>query len=290
MRETDPDALVVCGGLAYDVEFIRTLFREHGASPYVDVVNIHNYFETWSGAPLENIVGYVNEVHDVISRYGSHQAVWMAEVGYSTFRKNGYVSDQYSAYYDYEHTPPYQAVHLIRTLTLLLSTGKLSAIAWYEIKDLPTSEDVIGDVNNRHLGVAYVDYTPKPAERGLSFFDKLFAGKSRCIDKEVRATRPVASDSEIHCFEIEDGSVIIVAWLKTHVPGRRGDLKGGNVRDVRKESVELTLPYSLTGKATLYDELGNERVYGNLERNGSTTRVKDLTLVGGQVAIIKIEK
>ena len=59
------------------------------------------------------------------------------------------------------------------TLALLLSTDKLAAIAWYEIKDLPPQESVIGDINNRNLGVAYVDHSPKSAEKALAFCIKL---------------------------------------------------------------------------------------------------------------------
>lgn len=290
VRKADPNALVVCGGLAHDPDFTLALFRDHGISPYVDVVNIHSYYETWNGLPLENIVGYVEAIADIINRYGNRQALWMAEVGYSTFRKNGYVSEQYSAYYDYEHTPGYQAVHLIRTIALLLSTEKLSAIAWYEIKDLQPSEEVIGDVNNRHLGVAYVDHRPKPAEEALSFFDDLFVLKTRCIDDNAIITRALGSKSEVHCFEDEEGAVIVIGWLKTHLFGRREGKRSGDVKDTRKETVELTLPYTLTGKATLYDELGNEEEFREIVRTRGKTTVKELNLAGGDVVIIKISE
>jgi hypothetical protein len=288
VRKADPSAIVICPGLAGHTEFTLALFKDYGISPYVDVVNIHNYFETWNPSPIESIVPYVNTIAGIIKQYGNNQSIWMAEVGYSTFRRNGHVSDWSSAYYDYEHTPKFQAVQLIRTLTLLLSTEKLAAIAWYEIKDLPPEEEVIGDVNNRHLGVAYVDYKPKPAEKALSFFNKLFSQKNRCIDAQVTIKRANDSDSEVHSFENEDGSVIVVGWLKTKVAGKQSDDKSGKVKDTRKESLELTLPMKLAGKATLYEELGNAREFKSIERQANATTLKKVTLAGGEIAIIKI--
>lgn len=290
VRKADPSAIVVCGGLAWNTNFLASLFRDYGVSPYLDVVNIHNYFETWNSSPIESIVGYVNTVSDIIRRYGNHQSIWVAEVGYSTFRKNGHVSHHYTAYYDYEHTPKYQAVHLFRALTLMLSTEKVAAIAWYEVKDLPSQGPVIGDVNNRHLGVAYVDYAPKPAEKALSFFNRLFSRRIKCIDRQVVVRRTLASESEVHAFEDENGSVIVVGWLKTHIPGKRGGDHWGTVRDTRKEVVELILPSKVTDRSIVYDELGNWSEFKSIEQKGQTTVLKDVALIGGEISIIKISK
>ncbi len=116
VREADPSAKIVFPGIAYDPEFVKDLFKNWGMSKYFDIINMHNYYETWHRHPIEQITNYVNEVSDVVWRYGNNQPLWMAEVGYSTFRKGARVSDSYSAYYDYEHSPEYQAVHLFKTL------------------------------------------------------------------------------------------------------------------------------------------------------------------------------
>ena len=289
VRKADPEATIVLGGLAHKPEFTLALFRDLGVSEFVDVVNIHNYNETWGGNPQEMIVPYVNTIYDIIKNHGDNQSLWMAEVGYSTFRKDAHVSDHYQAYYDYEHTPKYQAVALIRTLTLLLSTNKLAAIAWYEIKDLPPMEKVIGDVNNRNLGVAFVDYKPKPAEHALSFFNKLFSEKNRGIDDKVVIKRNKQSDSEVHVFEFENGDAIVIGWLKTHQPEKRGPDKSGNAKDARKETVSVELPMKLT-KATLYDELGSASDFKSVKVKNDKTIVENMRLVGGEIAIIKVSK
>lgn len=290
VRKADPDAIIVLGGLAHRVEFLESLFRDFGISPYVDVVNFHSYLETWDGKPAEHIIEYVHQVADVVEKYGDGQALWMAEVGYSTFRYNEYVSTHYNAYYDYEKTPAYQAVHLYRTLTMLLATEKLSAIAWYEIKDLEPHEEVIGDVNNRHLGVAYTDWTPKPAMYALRFFNRLFSQPYRSIDAAVEVRKRDDSDSHVFAFENDDGSVIIVGWLQTNVPRKRSPDRSGLVRDTRRESVMVSIPLVLSGTAVQYDELGNGQEFASIIREGDKTIIPALTLDGGGITIVKINK
>ncbi len=260
VHKADPTAIRVLGGLAHNPEFTRQLFRDYGISPYVDVVNVHNYYETWSHYPIEKITDYLNEISEIIRLYGNNQSMWMAEVGYSTWRMSkNKVSDSYTPYYEYEHTPEYQAVELTKTLALALSTEKLAAICWYEVKDLPMGENVIGDNNNRNLGVAYYDYKPKPALTALSFFNKLFSEKNKSIDDQVVVSKTIGSDSKVTSFENEDGSVVIIAWLRTNIPGERGSNKSGEVKDTRKENINISIPVKLNGNATMYDELGNSK-------------------------------
>jgi hypothetical protein len=288
VRKADPTAKVVFGGLAHRVEFIESLFRDFGISPYVDIVNFHSYRETWDGRPAEDIIAYVNQVADVVAKYGDNQPLWMAEVGYSTFRANGYVSIHYNAYYDYEKSPEYQAVHMFKTLTMLLSTGKISAVAWYEIKDLEPHEDVIGDVNNRHLGIAFVDWSPKPAKQALRFFNRLFTGNYRSISGEMTVTKPRNSDSHVFSFEKEDGSIVVVAWLQTNVPGKRGRDTSGMVQDTRRELVDINLPFTPGGKAVLFDELGNGQPFESVALSDTETILKNVELLGGKLAVISI--
>lgn len=291
VREADPTAIVVLAGLANHPEFTRSLFRDEGISPYVDVVNIHSYFETWERNPLEDIPAYVNTIADIVKRWGNNQSIWMAEVGYSNFRRpDGYVSWDYWCTYDYEHTAQYQAVALARTLVLSLATEKLAAVAWYRIKDLPPGENVIGDVNNRYLGIATMNHVAKPAERAITFMNRLFDGNYRCIDRSTIVRKDIGSDCEIHCFETDGGDIIIAGWLKTFIPGRIDDRPIGNLKDERHESVALELPARLSGKATEYDELGNEKNFCAIDNSGEKTKVTDLPLVGGGITIVKILK
>jgi polysaccharide biosynthesis protein PslG len=287
VRRADPEAIVVLGGIAKHPEFVEQLFRHHGVSPYVDVVNMHNYFETWHHAPVENIGEYIRHVAEAVGRYGNGQALWLAEVGYSTVRVGPEVSYSYKAYYDYEHTPEFQAVQLVRTVTAALATDLLSAVAWYEVKDLPPTEEVIGDNNNRHLGVAYADHTPKPAEHALAFVNRLYGKPMRSIDREVTMGRALNSDAFVHAFEQEDGDVIVVGWLQTRQIGRQDIVGDGMHRDTRHEHLEVVIPRPLAGAATGYDELGTAHGREDVRREGAQT-VVPLRLEGGKIAIVHV--
>ena len=291
VKEADPQAKVVLAGLAYNTQFTLQLFRDYGVSPYVDIVNMHNYYETWHRYPVENIVGYVNEMSEIVTLYGNKQSLWMAEVGYSTYRHGSSVSSSYTAFYDYEHTPDYQAVDLFKRLVLVLSTQKIAAMAWYELKDLPQTEEVIGDeYNNRYLGVAYTDYKPKPAARALKFFNQLFAQKNKCIDDLITVNRTIGSESEIHAFENEDGSVLVAGWLKTNLPGKRSTDMSGNVKDTRRESVQVMIPLKLKGKIVQYNQLGESIPFKKTEKYSAGIRIPDFILSGGQITILQLNK
>lgn len=291
VKRADPDAEIVLGGIAYRPEWIEALFKDHGVSEYVDVVNCHNYFETWHENPVEEITSYVNDVYNVVNQYGDGQPIWMAEVGYSTFRQGATVSDSYSAYYNYEHTPEYQAVDLVKRVALVRSTGQIDAMAWYEIKDLPPSDEVIGDIyNNKHLGIAYADHSPKPANKALIFVNELLNAPVKSIGEKITSDAEPNSDSRYVAFERENGDVLLFTWLQTVQYDKRSDDNTGMVKDTRVENVGFTIPSVLNGSATLYDELGNAQAFTSLERGESSTILKDVTLKGGEISIIEIKK
>ena len=289
VKEADPNAKTVLGGMAYDPYFLLHMFRDYGLSPYIDIVNCHNYYETWHRHKIEAITDYINEMHDVIWRYGNNQPLWMAEVGYSTFRKGARVSDVYYSYYKHEHTPEYQAVQLFKTLSLIASTEKVEAVAWYEIKDLPLSEEVIGDNdNNRYLGVAYADWKPKPAAAALTFFNKLFSGNYKSIDHLVTTDAAVGSHAAVNAFQFEDGSVVVISWLVNAAPGREGEDRSGMAVDSRTETILVSIPL-LPGKNVMsYNELGKSKPFNNLSSDQNGTVLKNIKLEGGKISIIKI--
>ncbi|HWE35848.1 MAG TPA: beta-galactosidase [Isosphaeraceae bacterium] len=214
VRETDPKAKVVLAGMAKRPEFLRELFEEENLSKFVDIINCHSYFETWHGDPLEEIATYIRRIARVVDRYGDGQEIWMAEVGYSNFRPSGSgrVSDMYRARHAFEHTPEFQAEALVRSMALIVATRRVSLITWYRINDLPTDQFVIGDVNNRYLGVVDLQGRPKPALDGLRRAVRLFERPLRVIDDQVVISKPIASRAEVHCFEAKDGSITVVGW------------------------------------------------------------------------------
>jgi hypothetical protein len=244
VRQADPKARVVLGGIAKHPEYLSTLLRDETISHLVDVVNCHAYFETWHEAPLEELTTYINRMADVIAEYGDGQDLWMAEVGYSNFRPegSGRISEMYRARHGFEHTPEFQAEALVRSMALILATGKVGLITWYRINDLPGSQTVIGDVNNRSLGLVDLQGRPKPALEGFRRGTALFGRPLRAADDRVQVTRPIASRAEVHCFEGPDGSMTVVAWQRTSVAGdgRRG--AAGQEPARAAELLTLTVP------------------------------------------------
>ena len=121
VRQADPTARVVLGGIARRPEFLRELLREEGVSPLIDVVNCHSYFETWHDDAIEGLPTYLGLIAGAIDDYGHGQELWMAEVGYSSYRPegSGRISDHYQARHGFEHTPAYQAEALLRTMALI---------------------------------------------------------------------------------------------------------------------------------------------------------------------------
>jgi hypothetical protein len=244
VRRADPTARVVLGGIAKRPEFLRTLLRDEKVSSLIDVVNCHAYFETWHEGSIEGLPVYIGTVSDMIADYGDGQELWMAEVGYSSYRPEGSrrISEFYLARHGFEHTPAYQAEALLRTMALIRSTGRVGLVTWYRVNDLPVGQEVIGDVNNRWLGIVDVRGRPRPALEGFRRAAARLAGPLRPADDRLQVTRAIASRAEVHGFEAPDGSLTVVAWQRTSVAGdhRRGE--AGREPPLPAESLILTVP------------------------------------------------
>lgn len=287
VRAGNPDAAVVSGGLAGTVAFLEQLFDDWDAASLVDVVNLHAYYETWNPEPLETIPEYVAQVSDIVARHGGRQAIWMAEVGYGNFRRGAHVSADVTATFAYEHTLAFQAVALVRTHALVLSTP-VELVAWYELKDPPASDAMIGDVNNRHLGVAFTDYRPKPALAALSFVNRLFSPGFRNVDAELRVERQPGSDAEVHGFWTGRRSLLLFAWLRTRSARPPPASERGDAHDDRRESLQVLAPYPLTGEAKSYDELGRVRPSSTHIAATRDATAITLELRGGEIQILEL--
>src|SRR5688572_17325825 len=97
VRAGDSSAAVVLGGIATNLRFLKSLFVEHHVAPLLDAVNLHSYTETWSADSIESIASYVTEAHSIVRDHGENEPLWMAEIGYSSYREGTHVSDAYQA-------------------------------------------------------------------------------------------------------------------------------------------------------------------------------------------------
>jgi glycosyl hydrolase family 39 (putative alpha-L-iduronidase) len=281
VHAVDPKLEVVSGGLAGGVPFLRELFAQKRAAAAIDIVNLHSYYETWNPNPLETIPSYVADVSRTIRSNGGKQRLWMAEVGYSNWQ--GPAAASAAPRYAYEHSADFQATVLIRTLALLFSQPAVSLVAWYELKDPRASDAMIGDDNNRHLGVTYADYRPKPALAALSFMTQLFSAGFREIDAELRMAPSSKSELELHGFVTGRRTLLLIAWLKT-----RSLTPVPNTVDARRERVQVRVPQLATGTPHSFDERGRPV---DLEIEAHTAaQGTDLTfeVTGGEVRILEL--
>src|SRR6185437_15145098 len=122
--------------------------------------------------------------------------------------------------------------------------GNVDLVAWYRIHDLPGAQEVIGDENNRHLGVLDNQNRAKPALNALHFFNSLFRDGFRCLDSDVRVSKIIGAPVEVHVFQNPDGQIAVAAWLKTYVPGQRA-LSRANNSDLSGAKIELEIPAAL---------------------------------------------
>lgn len=287
VRRSDPTALIVLGGIAWNTDLVQELFDDYDIARDVDVVNVHSYAETWSGDRLESIPAYVDRVARILERHGGHEQIWAAEVGYSSLRRGNRISADYTARFDYEHTAAFQAVALVRMLVLLRATDEVDLVAWYELRDLARGADAIGDDNNRHLGVVRPDGVPKPAYAALAQAVRLLDGPLRVVDADVAATS--VSDAtaafELHAFERPDGSLLVFAWIPTLEAGAVAS-SASHGADRREADLLVRLP-TRAAEASIHDEAGRRRTRVALRVDGDR-RVLPLHVRAGDVAIAVI--
>jgi hypothetical protein len=145
---------------------------------------------------------------------------------------------------------------------------------------------MIGDDNNRHLGVAFDDHRPKPALATLAFVNQLFAGGFQVLPGVVARPDSAGLPLEAHGFLLPDGTAVVTAWIPTHPNGSAtGE---GAAADDRRLRVELVLPCPGGQDAHLHDERGQRR--GDLRgaRDGPRLSLDPLEVRGGEVTIAAV--
>jgi hypothetical protein len=182
----------------------------------IDVVNLHEYLETWDERRAEEYPLYIAEVAALVREHAPRADLWLAEFGYSDWHGlDGRPSEWSYAMDVWEHTPVFQGVALLRAHALALGTSLLSLTTWYRVDDLPPSEGVIGDENNKHLGILDLRGAPKPALAALALWNRL-------LGDAVRPLRAEAQGAVVRAFERKAGGTVVLAWLPS---ARRGEAK-----------------------------------------------------------------
>jgi polysaccharide biosynthesis protein PslG len=277
IRRADPKTKIVLGGIAWNLNFLQQLVSQPGMATNFDIVNLHSYLETWAPDPAELTAEHVNAADRLLREANAPKPLWLAEIGYSNFRNNDFVSTSYHPRFGYEHSERFQAATVFRMLVPVLAQGKVQLAAWYRIHDLPEQQNVIGDVNNRRLGVLDLHNSPKPVLNALRFFNDLFSVGVASADQRVRVESTLATDAEAHAFYRSDKALVIVAWLKVVTPRTQSSVG----TDTRLEKLRLRLPERYR-RGEIYDQTG-QRV-GSIRLAHS--KVGTLKLSGGEVRVL----
>jgi Cellulase (glycosyl hydrolase family 5) len=252
VRTADPQAKVVLGGISKGRSaFLEALLAKPAVASAVDVVNLHGYLETWDPGRAEEYPQRIGAAARLVHEAAPRADLWLAEFGYSDWRgPDGRASEWSYAVHDYEHTEQFQAVALLRAHLLALATEQVSLTTWYRIDDLPPGERVIGDENNKHLGIVAQDGRLKPAFHALQLYERLFSEPVRLAD--ARSQVRVGPDTVAHVFETRSGAFLVAAWLRSSTLAQAAN-PGGRSPDAREEAISLRLPLSPGAKLEVFD-------------------------------------
>lgn len=288
VRVADPEAVIVLGGMSRGRgAFFDPLIQKHGLDKYVDVVNLHGYNETWHPATTEDYPSHIRHFAAVLPPGPTRPDVWLAEFGYSNWRFSTTSVSQWGidAIYAYEHTPRYQAMSLFKQHVMALASGLLSLTAWYRIRDLPLSEGVIGDDNNKFLGVLDLQGRPKPAYHAFKLYNHLFDAPLRRISEQVTVQAAKDSQAVVEVFQKRDGRLLLTAWLRS---SKRAEVKdtSGKAIDTRSESLNLELPEKAYRRLQAYNIAG-ESIPPQAWLDGKFLR--GISLKGGEMFIAELQ-
>lgn len=272
IRSHDTSVPFVFGGITgTGGEFLERLCVDHDAHRYLSVVNYHSYLETWNPESLEHLPRHLDWILGIIKDHGSGEKLWMLEVGYSTYRDNGFVSDVYQTRWDHEHTPGYQAEHMSRTLVLAAGSGPVEKLAWYRLNDLPVEEAVIGDRNNRYLGLRDGDGRPKPSLKWLNYWNTRFlrARSAERIFDISRSSEPLTA--RVLRTGRSDTPLVLVAWIPNRTDPSSGE------ESVRRDTRFVTLTLKLPDGVTFIE--------GDLSIMGKNEPLEDFQRSGNRISV-----
>lgn len=125
IKKANPDAVVVgCSTSVVDLGWIERVLKAVGPD-YMDIVSVHPYGFPASpeSAGLED---NINNVHNLLKKYGKDMPVWSTEFGYPTY-KDGVTEDVGAAY-------------LARAYIIVNSVSSEDKVFWYDFQnDTPPS-------------------------------------------------------------------------------------------------------------------------------------------------------
>ncbi|MGQ9537247.1 MAG: GH39 family glycosyl hydrolase, partial [Actinomycetota bacterium] len=204
IRDVDPGARVVMGGMAgLGYDYLNQCLAG-GAADYVDAIAYHPYAETIgaAGQPEEDLFrpkeplcrALVDFLRWLISLYSDRDLeIWITEVGWTTCTDSPPGVDEAT-----------QAAYLLRTMINYADTA-VDRVIWYSLRD---------DLTNPwdRYGLLDHDFGAKPAFRYFRTFQQVFGTAISTDPEAVSVTCGDQSSLETHGFRRPDGSLSLGIW------------------------------------------------------------------------------
>ncbi len=255
IRAADSDAQVIVGGFVFpDFDYLFPLV-DAGLPEYYDILPFHAYPETFEKSAVEE---YLDEqYYDYFvpeNRVGGNKPIWINEFGFAT--TEGKSEEQ-------------QANWFLRATSTFLADAHIQELGFYEIKDLPPDDPVIGGEPNYHLGLTYVDRSRKLAFSTVQMISSLLNVGTLTVadgDAQVTVTRGRARELYSHLFKRPDGSQILFVYDKKASPTVQVQLKRKGKKAYR---------YNLDGTFEPYRAFDGKRL-------------EEVALSAGNVAVFRI--
>lgn len=256
IRAANPDAQVLLGGMVFpDFDWLSAMV-DYGLADSYDITPFHAYPETFETQTVEEYLDaqYYDYFVPLNNKAGGHKPIWINEMGFATT----------TGVSDYA-----QADWYVRAVSTFLADPNIQELGFFEIRDLPIGDPVIGGEPTYHLGITHTDRTPKLAFATVRMLmDLLNHGRLTIKDQDTVVTVTSGESGELyhHLFQRPDGTQILFVYDKSASP-----------------TVQVTLPRAGSA-AYSYAYDGSSTAYPAFD----STTLSDIQLTPGTVAIFRI--
>ncbi len=189
IKQADPSATVVLGGLSLnDSDFLQQLYSA-GAAPYFDVAAVHPYtgsadpttcwYQSGTSRYAKEAFCGIEEVRRTMLANGDSRDLWLTELGWSTAPVANGVDETT------------QASYLTKAFNRLASYPYVTNAFWYSGRNNYWQANDQTDLEANY-GLVKVDFTPKPAYAAF----KAYAGGATTAPVPPPTNPPPAADTQ----------------------------------------------------------------------------------------------
>jgi hypothetical protein len=213
VKEANPNAQVVFGGIAYDNFtstgglFVREFFNnvlvalEPDAGKYFDIMNVHYYpfvghRVNWSKTDSSGLVEKVNSVNEIMADHHITKPMMITEIGWHSGGPDSNPSNE-----------DFQARHVVQMSAQSMALGAVATI-WWTLQDLggyPWKTGILRP--DASIKVSYVVYQEAVRRLGNATF--------------VQVVVPATEDNDLEVYEFREAGTnktMYVAWLNPIAP------------------------------------------------------------------------